>query len=188
MKARAHGTGEPTGGTHDFDRQDRLCPVAWRHCGIDRARALGTRPAGRGAVGLSRAQHHPDRALSRWRWHRHHGAAARERPGGRAGQARHRGEPGGWWGLARLGGAGGRQARRLHHRLSQRPEPLCRLSRSQDRPQGIPRQLHATHKPRARLQHLGGEGRQPLQDRGRCDRRRKAGAGKDHRYGVRCWW
>ena len=64
----------------------------------------------------------------------------------------------GWGALAAVA------AGRLHARLSQRAEHVCGLSRHQGRPQGEPRQLHAADEPRDRLQCLGGETRQSVQD------------------------
>ena len=47
------------------------------------------------------------------------------------------------------------------------------------------RELHADHQPRDRLQCLGGEGRQPVQDREGRDRRGEEAARHHHRLGLR---
>ena len=83
---------------------------------------------------------------------------------------------GGWvgWG-AFISGA----PRRLHVGVPQRAEHVRRLSRPQGWPQGEPGQLHAADEPRARLQHLGRQGGQPLQ--GREGRHRGSGAERPSR-------
>ena len=65
------------------------------------------------------------------------------------------------------------------------PEHVCGLSRSADRPQGTARELHADHQPRDRLQCVGGESRQPVQDREGRHRRGEETAEHHHRDGLR---